>query len=115
MKTKRLKKDEMRLICIDGDAVFELLTETMIDGAGEYFDLLDVTKVNFSMQWCPEQNCFVCAVVDENGWNRELDLEKAAREIGPTTRTMFTRNRYKTVNTADFEKEAAEIGDPTNC
>ena len=41
MKTKRLKKDEMRVICLDGDAVFELLTETMIDGAGDYFDLLD--------------------------------------------------------------------------
>lgn len=114
MKTKQLKKDEMRLICLDGDAVFELLTETMIDGAGDYFDLLDVTKVNFSMRWCPEQNCFVCAVVDENDWHRNLDLDKAAREIGPTTQTMFAPRRYRTVNTADYEIEPTEDDDPTN-
>ena len=103
MKTKRLKKDEMRVICLDGEAVYELLRETMMDGAGDYFDLLDMTKVVFSMRWCPERNCFVCAAVDENDWHRNLDLDKIAREIGPTTKTMFAPHRYQTVNTADFE------------
>lgn len=114
MKTKRLKKDEMRVICLDSDAVFELITETMIDGAGDFFDLLDPTKVHFFMQWCPEQKCFVCAAVDENDWHRKLDMERVAREIGPTTKTMFTRHRYQTVNTADYEVEPAEDDERTN-
>ena len=103
MKIKRLKKDEMRVISIDGKAVFELLTETMIENAEQFFDLLDVTKVSFRMQWCEEENCFVCAIVDGNDWKNDYDLQRIALDIGVTTESLYLHGK-KRYSTVDAEK-----------
>ena len=104
MKVKRLKNDEMRVISIDGKAVFELLTETMMENAERFFDLLDVTKVSFRMQWCEEENCFVCAIVDGDDFKSDFDLQRIAQDVGETTESLYLhgKKRYCTVDAGKY-------------
>lgn len=107
MKTKHLKKGELRIIQIDENAIFELLKETMMENASEYFDVLDVTKVTFEMKWLKESGQFICAVYDSGHCPSNpdvfLDLAELGDQVGLTTRTLYGKHRYKTLYLSDDE------------
>lgn len=93
---RRLNKGEARVIRIGKDAIFEFLCETMMEKGCMYFDLHDLTKVTFQMNWNQNDNEFTCVVC-----NREeedtVDVKLISKEVELTTDTMFRKNRYKEI------------------
>lgn len=104
MKVKHLKKGEIRVIGIDREAIYELLRETMMEHGMEYFELLSNT-VEFDMRWSSKSDIFTCAVFDRNYSPKFLDHDILEKKIGITTKTLFQKNRYKTVCLKDIENE----------
>ena len=92
---KDLSASEARVICMEADAVFELVTEYMLENAEELFDLPDMTAVEFQMKWNSELQLFICVATKRTD-KKATDLLKKAEEIGATTETIFAEDRYVT-------------------
>ena len=98
---KYLNEDNVRIIKISKEAIFEFIYEKFIDGQEIYFDVnpLDVIsacEMNF------ERGEFICCISraeDVNGnllkFPEEIDLQNLMKNIPDTTSTMFDGNRYK--------------------
>lgn len=93
---RRLKKGEVRVIRIDKEAMFEFFCETVMEKGCEYFDLHDLTKVTFQMNWDHDANEFTCVVCNSEDVDA-VDAKLASKEVGLTTDTMFRKNRYKVI------------------
>lgn len=107
MKRKmKLGEDQVRVIKIGKEALFEFIYEKFIDDQDAYFDVdgLEVTStfdVNF------ERGEFMFCVYqseDKNGnlikLPEEIDLQQLMKRIPDTTTTMYAERRYK-----EFTKE----------
>lgn len=105
-RKKKLGEDQVRVIKIGKEALFEFIYEKFIDDQDAYFDVdgLDVTStfdVNF------ERGEFMFCVYqseDKNGnlikLPEEIDLQQLMKRIPDTTTTMYAERRYK-----EFTKE----------
>jgi len=93
---RRLKKGEARVIRIGKDTMFEFLCETMMEKGCEYFDLHDLTKVTFQMNWDHDANEFTCVVCNSEEADA-VDTKLISKEVELTTDTMFRKNRYKLI------------------
>lgn len=100
MKVKRLK-DEIRYIKIDREAIFERLREDMIDQAEKYFEILDITKVDFKYFWDPDTDEFICAICDKERGSDSFDLEVLARDKPITTHTLYSEECYSSISIDD--------------
>ncbi len=96
MKVKHLKKGEIRVISIGREAIYELLRETMMENAEQYFDLLDMKTVKFQMSWDSQTDLFTCIIHNDQN-TPDIDVQAIVQEIGITAETLFYKNRYKTI------------------
>ena len=111
MKKKHvlLTNDEVRVIKISEEALFEFIYEKFIDDQGTYLDVdnLSVTD-SFYIDWENRQFIF-CAykTEDENGellkLPESIDIEKLINKIPDTTESMYSNNRYKTFTKSEIE------------
>lgn len=98
---KNLSENNVRVIKISKDALFEFVYEKFIEDQEEYFDVdpLEVTN-SFSIDF--ESNEFIFCVYkseDEEGNlilpDKQIDPGKIMKNIPDTTNTMFSDGRYK--------------------
>ena len=111
MKKKHtpLTNDEVRIIKISEEALYEFIYEKFIDDQDTYLDVdnLAVTD-SFYMDWENRQFIF-CAykTEDKNGELLKLptgiDIEKLINKIPDTTKSMYTSNRYKIFTKSELE------------
>ena len=92
---KKLKDNEIRIIKINSDAVFELISELFTEKAEEYFDLFrgDLTRITVHVEWDRESNDILCAAWKRNP-RRKLNIDKIWDETPYTTDTLFQKGRY---------------------
>ena len=92
---KKLKDNEIRIIKINGAAVFELISELFTERAEEYFDLFrgDLTKITVYVKWDRASNGVLCAVQNEKS-RKDLNLDKIWEQTPYTTDTLFQKGRY---------------------
>ena len=93
---RRLKKGEARVIRIGKDAMFEFFCEMIMENGCQYFDLHDLTRVSFSMQWHRDSNEFTC-IVCNNEDAAAVNLDIISEQVELTTDTMFCNHRYKLI------------------
>lgn len=111
MKKKHtpLTNDEVRVIKISEDALYEFIYEKFIDNQDAYLDVDPVSVTDyFYMDW--ENRQFIicaCKTENENGELLELpesiDIEKLINKIPDTTASMYTSNRYKKFTKSELE------------
>ena len=111
MKKKHtpLTNDEVRIIKISEEALYEFIYEKFIDDQDTYLDVdnLAVTD-SFYMDWENRQFIF-CAYKSENEKGdflklpESIDLETLIRKIPDTTNSMYSGNRYKTFTKNELE------------
>ena len=98
---KNLREDEVKVIKIGKDALFEFIYENSVDETDCYLDVnsVDVTT-SFDINW--ENGEFIfCAYKseDEEGnflkLPENVDLQKVMKNMPDTTTTMFADDRYK--------------------
>ena len=112
MKKKHtpLTNDEVRIIKISEEALYEFIYEKFIDDQDTYLDVdnLAVTD-SFYMDWENRQFIF-CAykTENENGelleFHERIDIEKLINKIPDTTESMYSNNRYKKFTTIVWEE-----------
>lgn len=109
MKKQPLNDEEVRVIKIGEEALFEFIYEKFIDDQDIYFDIdpLSVTD-HFYIDWENRQFIFcTCKAEAKNGELLELpkaiDLEKLIKRIPATTESMYSENRYKKYTKAELE------------
>ena len=112
MKKKKqpVNDDEVRVIKIGADALFEFIYESIIDGQEAFLDVdpLSVTD-SFYMDWENRQLIF-CAYKTENSKGELLKLpenmsfEKLMKRIPNTTESMYAPNRYRKYTKAKIEE-----------
>lgn len=98
MKVKRLKDNEYRVIRIKGDAIREFVCETIMEKGKDFFDILDVTKISFEINFDMNKGDLICVVHNRTyPLNEVMDFEQIANIVDKTTDTMFSPNRYITL------------------
>ena len=112
MKKKKmspLKEDEVRIIKIGEEALFEFIYEKFIDEQECYLDVEPVSVTDsFYIDWENRQFIF-CAYKSENEKGdflklpESIDLETLIRKIPDTTNSMYSGNRYKTFTKNELE------------
>ena len=111
MKKKKvpLSDEEVRVIKIGENALFEFIYETFIDKQEAYMNLDRTTVTNsFYIDWDSRQFVF-CAYKSENDkgeWlelPQSIDFERLAKEMPDTTESMYAENRYKTFTKDQLE------------
>ena len=104
MVNRYLNHDEVRFICLDNSALFELLTEFMMENVKELFDIEDSTSVSFQMIFNRKSKRFLCAIMDAKD-RRTLDLYEMEKEIGPTASSVYSDSRYAVLDATSFIKK----------
>ena len=112
MKKKKiplLNDDEVRVIKIGEDALFEFIYENFIDDQECYLDVDPVSVTDsFYIDWENRQFIF-CAYKTENEKGEILklpesvDLETLIQKIPDTTNSMYSGNRYKIFTKNELE------------
>ena len=100
-KKKRMSENNVRVIKISKEALFEFIYENMIDDQKILLDVDPLSVSNsFDIDWETGQFIF-CAYVSEDEHGNFLtlpeavDLQNVMRNIPDTTPTMYEANRYK--------------------
>lgn len=105
---KKLNENQVRVIKISKEALFEFIYEKFIDDQDTFFDVdpLEVTDtfdVNF------ERGEFIFCVhkaEDEKGnfiqFPEEIDLQQLMKNMPDTTNTMYADGRYKEFTKAEL-------------
>ena len=100
MKTKHIPKNELRVIKIGREAIRELVYETIIEHAGDYFDLLSAVDKPCVWRWDEESGDLLFAISEKDPVEiYHLDFDKLNELLPYTTDSMFTphRRRYRKV------------------
>ncbi len=104
-----LTNDEVRVIKISEEALYEFIYEKFIDEQDTYLDVDPVSVTDhFYMDW-ENRQFIICAykTENENGELLELpkniDIEKLINKIPDTTTSMYTSNRYKKFTKSELE------------
>lgn len=92
---RKLQENELRVLKIDSRAVYEFLCESMMEKGADFFDLHDITKVEFNFS-CQEDGTFFCAV-SKRGAYQTIDFSAVERDSDLTTESLFSRKRYRSV------------------
>ena len=112
MKKKHapLRDDEVRVIKIAEEALFEFIYEKFIDDQDCYLDVDPVSVTDsFYIDWENHQFIF-CAYKAENEKGeflelpKSIDLKKLIRTIPDSTNSMYLNNRYKTFTKDELEE-----------
>ena len=101
MKKKPMNENNVRVIKISKEALFEFIYEQMISNQEIFLDVDPVSVTNsFDIDWENGQFIF-CAYrsEDENGnfieLPKEIDFKKLICKLPDTTSTMYEDHRYK--------------------
>ena len=104
-----LSDDEVRIIKIGEDALFEFIYENFIAGQKDFLDLDPMSVTNsFYIDWETRKFVF-CAYKTENDAGELLrlpkntDFNKLISQIPDTTNSMYTKNRYHTYTKDEIE------------
>ena len=76
--------------------MFEYLCEMMIQNGCQYFDLHDLTRVTFSVQWQRDTDDFTGIVCNSEDADA-IDSEVISKKVELTANTMFHKHRYKII------------------
>lgn len=96
---KKLEDNEVRIIKINRDAVYEFLYETIIENSPAFFDLHDMTKAEFQFSWDADGTLSCIAYKRKPG--RRVDISAIEEATEFTTNSLFTKKRYKTILLTD--------------
>lgn len=104
-----MKDNEVRILKIGRDAIFEFLYETLISEQDNIFNV-DSLKVysSFAMDW--ESGEFIFAVCNDKkdektkSFCESLDVEKLIKLIPDTTDTVLKDKPYKSYNTEELRE-----------
>lgn len=100
-KRRSISEDQVRVIKISKEALFEFIYEKFIDNQEMFLDVdcLSVTDT-FDIDWENGQFIF-CAYKSEDssgnfvGFAEEIDLQQLMKKIPDTTSSMYVKNRYR--------------------
>ena len=110
-KKKRMAKNEVRVIKISKQALFEYIYENFIEDQDKLLNVNPLKVVDtFDIDWDGEQFIF-CAHKTETSkgkpiqLSKEIDLRKVMNMIPDTTKSMFSSGKlYKTYTQSELEK-----------
>lgn len=101
-----MNENNIRVIKISKEALFEFIYEKFIENQDDYFDV-DTTEVSDTFDIDFKRGEFIFCVhksEDENGrlieFPKKIDLQQLMKNLSDTTDTMFGGERYK-----EFTKE----------
>ena len=110
MRKRPLRDDEVRVIKIGEEALFELIYEKFIDEQSEYLDVDPLSVTNsFSIDWENRQFIF-CAYKTENAKGEilnlpeSIDFGKLFEKMPNTTDSMYGRGKYQTYTKSELEE-----------
>ena len=110
MRKRPLRDDEVRVIKIGEEALFEFIYEKFIDEQSEYLDVDPLSVANsFSIDWENRQFIF-CAYKAENAKGEILNLPesinfgKLFEKMPNTTDSMYGRGKYQTYTKSELEE-----------
>ena len=110
MKKSPLGDDEVRVIKIGEEALFEFIYEKFIDEQAEYLDVDPLSVTNsFSIDWENRQFIF-CAHKTENAKGeiltlpQNIDFDKLFEKMPNTTDSMYSQNKYHTYTKNELEE-----------
>lgn len=105
----KVKDDEVRILKIGRDAIFEFLYETLLGEEDRTFNVDSLKVYNkFAMDW--ESGEFIFAVCNEpkdekaKSFCENLDAEKLIKLIPDTTDTVLKDKPYKSYNTEELRE-----------
>lgn len=105
----KMKDDEVRILKIGRDAIFEFLYETLLGEEDRTFNVDSLKVYNkFAMDW--ESGEFIFAVCNEpkdekaKSFCENLDAEKLIKLIPDTTDTVLKDKPYKSYNTEELRE-----------
>ena len=109
-KKQQLRDDEVRVIKIGEEALFEFIYEKFIDEQAEYLDVDPLSVINsFSIDWENRQFIF-CAHKTENAKGeiltlpQNIDFDKLFEKMPNTTDSMYGQNKYQTYTKNELEE-----------
>ncbi len=103
-KYHKLKDHEIRIINIDHRAVSEILWEHLMEHQEIYFDIDPVDeKLICQMDWDHRNGMLTYAVLPMESImeGKKLDFEVLRKTIGITTKSVYSPNRYQSVQLND--------------
>ena len=110
MRKRPLCDDEVRVIKIGEEALFEFIYEKFIDEQSEYLDVDPLSVTNsFSIDWENRQFIF-CAYKTENAKGEilnlpeSIDFGKLFEKMPNTTDSMYGRGKYQTYTKSELEE-----------
>ena len=114
MRKRPLRDDEVRVIKIGEEALFEFIYEKFIDEQSENLDVDPLSVTNsFSIDWENRQFIF-CAYKTENAKGEILNLpesinfDKLFEKMPNTTDSMYGQNKYQTYTKRELEEMCKE-------
>ena len=109
-KKQQLRDDEVRVIKIGEEALFEFIYEKFIDEQSEHLDVDPLSVTNsFSIDWENRQFIF-CAHKTENAKGeiltlpQNIDFDKLFEKMPNTTDSMYGQNKYQTYTKNELEE-----------
>ena len=109
-KKQQLRDDEVRVIKIGEEALFEFIYEKFIDEQSEYLDVDPLSVTNsFSIDWENRQFLF-CAHKTEDAKGeilmlpQNIDFDKLFEKMPNTTDSMYGQNKYQTYTKNELEE-----------
>ncbi len=111
MKKRPLGDDEVRVIKIGEEALFEFIYEKFIDEQAEHLDVDPLAVTNsFSIDWENRQFIF-CAYKTENAKGEvflnlpeSIDFDKLFKKMPNTTDSMYGQGKYQTYTKNELEE-----------
>ena len=109
-KKQQLRDDEVRVIKIGEEALFEFIYEKFIDEQSEHLDVDPLSVTNsFSIDWENRQFLF-CAHKTEDAKGeiltlpQNIDFDKLFEKMPNTTDSMYGQNKYQTYTKNELEE-----------
>lgn len=99
---KSSELDKIRIIRIDENAMHELLFETLMENASEWFHLQDISeKIIFHMDWDKSNNSlsYLAVPTDRLSEIHSAAFQKRLRKCAITTPSMFAKHKYRELRT----------------
>ncbi len=89
-----LKENEIRVIKVNEAAVRELIFETIIENAQEYFNLSNTEDICYTIQMDIQTGNMICIAHEADIPEEKIDVDKIDKETEITTPSFFVSDRY---------------------
>ena len=103
-----LRNNEARMICVDGEAIYEFIREKFHDDASTLFDLKKAdsngTDYFLQMKWNKRKQQFVCIALPDSYLGKSINIDHFEESIVITSNTLYTASPYKTINLDDYSQ-----------